>query len=45
MKVYCVFEDSTYPAKLDSIFIQKKDAQDFANTLSTYIVEEYDVIE
>lgn len=45
MKVYCVFDDSVYPAKLIEIFAQKKDAYDFCITLKEQIVEEKEVIQ
>lgn len=43
-KVYCVLEDSTYPAKLKAIFAQEKDAKDFICADKDYIVEEFEVI-
>jgi hypothetical protein len=44
MKVYCVLDDSSYPAKLYSVFAQEKDAKEFALECKDYIVEEYEVI-
>lgn len=45
MKVYIVFDSSTYPGSVKEVFAQKKDADDFALTLNIYEVEEYEVIQ
>jgi uncharacterized protein YfcZ (UPF0381/DUF406 family) len=45
MNVYLVLDDSDYPAKVDSVFKNREDAQNYANTLKDYIVEEFEVIE
>lgn len=44
MNVYIVFDDSSYPPKIQSVFATKKDADEFAASIEDGIVEEWEVI-
>lgn len=50
MEVYIVLDDTCYPAKIDTVFAQEKDAYDYRDSMSGHrrvqlIVEKFEVVE